>query len=600
MRKRNGKGINGGGLTRRDFVKTSAFLGGTTIAAAQMPWLFDLWGQPPGYEIKPTHEYELAKPENQIYTVCLQCNTGCPIKVKIQDQVAIKVDASPYSPWGMMPHVPYATPLRDVATAEGFICPKGQSGIQTVYDPYRIRQVLKRAGPRGNGQWRTISFDQAIDEIVNGGKLFADVPGEENRQVEGLKDTWALRDPAVAKALSGDLAAIAAKKTPEEKQAAVEEFKAKHADHLNLLIDPDHPDLGPKNNQLVFAWGRLKAGRSDIIGRFTKDSFGSTNAHGHTTVCQGSLYFTGKAMSEQYLLDETAAKMKWTGGQKFYWQADANGSEFIVFVGASPFEANYGPPFRVHRITDGLVSGRLKYAVVDPRLSKAAAKAWKWLPIKPGTEGAMALAMIRWVIDNERYDATYLANANKAAASASGEPTWCNASWLVKIKDGEPGALLRASDIGLPKEKRTKETADGKTVEYEFDPFLVLKDGEPVPFDPYDEKTAVEGDLLVDTEVEGVQAKSGLQLLKESASVHTVQEWADICGLKASDIEELAREFTSHGKKAAADIHRGVSQHTNGFYNVFAWFSLNLLIGNYDWKGGMVKLSTYDHAGSRK
>jgi anaerobic selenocysteine-containing dehydrogenase len=589
-----------GGWTRRDFIKTSTFLGGSTLAAAQVPWLLESFGGRPAREITPTHEFELAQPENQIYTVCLQCNTGCPIKVKLQDGLAIKIDANPYSPWGMDPHVTYDTPLPDMAAVEGFICPKGQAGIQTVYDPYRIRQVLKRAGPRGSGQWQTIPFDQALDEIVNGGKLFAHVPGEEDRAVTGLKDLWALRDPDVAKTLAGDLAAIASKKTPEEKRAAVEEYKSKHADYLDLLIDADHPDLGPKNNQLVFMWGRLKGGRSDMITRFTKDSFGSTNAHGHTTVCQGSLYFTGKAMSEQYLLDEKAAKMKWTGGQKFYWQADANASEFIIFVGASPFEANYGPPFRVHRITEGLVSGRLKFAVVDPRLSKTAAKSWKWLPIKPGAEGALALAMIRWIIDNERYDATYLANANKAAATADGEPTWCNASWLVKIDEDEPGAFLRASEIGLPKEERSKETADKKTVEYEFDPFVVLKDGQPVPFDPYDEKTATEGDLFVDSELNGIKVKSGLQLLKESAAEHSVEEWADVCGLSADDIVDVAQEFTSHGKKAAADIHRGVSQHTNGFYNVFAWYSLNLLIGNYDWKGGMVKLSTYDNAGSKE
>jgi anaerobic selenocysteine-containing dehydrogenase len=597
----NGKSPSDSGhLTRRDFIKTGAFLGGTTLAAAQVPWLFRTLDGSPGQEIAPTHQFELALPENQIYTVCLQCNTGCPVKVKIQDGVAIKVDANPYGPWGMMPHLPYSTSPLDVATVEGYICPKGQAGIQSVYDPYRIRRVLKRAGPRGSGRWQSIAFEQAIDEIVSGGKLFADVAGEENREVTGLKDIWALRDPDVAKALSGDLSDIAGKKTPEEKRAAVEEFKRKHADDLHLLIDPDHPDLGPKNNQFVFMWGRLKGGRSELISRFTKDSFGSTNAHGHTTVCQGSLYFTGKAMSEQYQLDEKAAKMKWTGGQKFYWQADAQGSEFIIFVGASPFEANYGPPRRGHSITDGLVSGRLKYVVVDPRLSKTAAKASKWLPIKPGAEAALALAMIRWIIDNERYDVSYLANANKAAAATDGEPTWCNASWLVKIEDGEPGAFLRASDLGLTKESRTKETADKKIVEYEFDPFVVLKDGQPVTFDPYDEETAVEGDLLVDTEMQGIKVKSGLQVLKESAAEHSIEEWAEICGLKASDIEEVAQEFTSHGKKAAADIHRGVSQHTNGFYNVLAWFSLNLLIGNYDWKGGMVKLSTYDQAGSKE
>jgi hypothetical protein len=66
------------------------------------------------------------------------------------------------------------------------------------------------------------------------------------------------------------------------------------------VIDPDHPDLGPKNNQFAFVWGSLKNGRGDLFKRFVGDSFGSINANGHTTVCQGSLYFTGKAMSEQF------------------------------------------------------------------------------------------------------------------------------------------------------------------------------------------------------------------------------------------------------------------------------------------------------------
>ena len=59
-------------------------------------------------------------------------------------------------------------------------------------------------------------------------------------------------------------------------------------EYLHTLINPDHPDLGPKNNQVVFAWGRLKAGRSDFIRWFFSQSFGTVNLHGHTTVCQGS------------------------------------------------------------------------------------------------------------------------------------------------------------------------------------------------------------------------------------------------------------------------------------------------------------------------
>ena len=81
---------------------------------------------------------------------------------------------------------------------------------------------------------------------------------------------------------------------------------------------------------------------------------------------------------------------------------------------------------------------------VDPRFSKLASKAWKYLPVNPGTDGALALAMMQYIIKYQRFNAAYLANANGAAAKASNEPTWCNATWLVKIKDGRPDTFVRA------------------------------------------------------------------------------------------------------------------------------------------------------------
>ncbi|MBI4280466.1 MAG: molybdopterin-dependent oxidoreductase, partial [Armatimonadetes bacterium] len=531
-------------------------------------------------------------PENILYSVCQQCNAQCGIKAKIRDGVVVKVDGNPFNPWNLNPHLPYGTSPFETAAVDARLCPKGQAGIQTAYDPYRVVRVLKRAGKRGENKWVSIPFEQAVGEIVEGGTLFRDVPGEENRRVEGLKDIWALRDPALARTMNGDVAAIMAKKTPAEKKEAVEAFKARYRQHLGVLIDPDHPDLGPKNNQLFFLWGRLKAGRSEVIRRFTVDAFGSRNAHGHTTVCQGSLYFTGKAMSEQYV------EGKWTGGRKFFWQADQESSEFIIFVGVNPFEASQGPTNRAPRITKGVSDGRLKYVVIDPILHRTAGTmAWKWLPVMPGTDAPVALALIRWIIDNRRYDERFLRNANRAAATADGEPTWCNAAWLVKVeRDGTPGRFLRASEAGIAP-RQTRPRSGGGT--YEFDPFVVSQGGRLVPFDPYDASTPVEGDLLVSTEVAGIKVKSAFQVLADQARERTMSQWAAIAGLPLNDLVAVAREFTSHGKKAAVDIHRGVSQHTNGLYNCTAWFALPLLIGSFDWKGGMVPGSTYDAGGGR-
>ncbi len=584
-------------VTRRDLLKTSALLGGTALFASRLQWAVGLLERAEAGGLQPGEAYDLVKAENILYSACLQCNTGCGIKVKLLDGIVAKIDGNPYNPFSFLPHVPYKTVPQQMTTVDGPLCPKGQAGIQTVYDPYRLVKVLKRAGPRGSNKWRTVPFEQAVAEITDGGKLFADVG--EDRHVPGLREVWVLRDPKVAKAMEKAVREIRAEKDKAKKQALLDEFKTTFKDHLHTLIDPNHPDLGPKNNQFLYFWGRQKAGRADFVKRFVQDSFGSANFHGHTTVCQGSLYFACKAMSEQYVFDPKDGKMKWTKGRKAYWQGDTEHAEFVIFVGASPFEGNYGPSNRVPRMTEGLASGRLKMAVIDPRLSKTAAKAWRWVPAKPGTEAAFAFGMMRWIIEQRRYDERFLQNANKAAASADGEPTWSNAAWLVKVEHGKPGAFLRGSDLGMKPQKRT-ETVKDKSVEYAFDPFIVLRDGKPVPFDPYDEKTAVEGDLLVFTTMKDVEVKSVLQLLWEEAQKHTVDGWAKICGVRTADIVDLAREFTSHGKKAVADIHRGVSQHTNGFYNVVAWMTLNTLVGNIDWKGGSVYGKTYDPSGEKE
>ncbi|MEW6263320.1 MAG: molybdopterin-dependent oxidoreductase [Thermodesulfobacteriota bacterium] len=565
-------------MDRRRFLKCSALLGGSVAAAQLGLTLWDEFGSPALAAWPDAGAYTHHHPEAQIYSVCQQCNTNCGIKVKMQDGLVAKIDGNPYSPWTLTPHLAYDTPLTEAAKVEGAICPKGQAGIQALYDPFRLVKVLKRAGKRGENKWKTIPYDQAIAEIVNGGDLFGE------GKVEGLKDIHLLTDPAVADALARDATKVAAK------EMKIEEFKNKHQADLKYLIDPDHPDLGPKNNQLCLNWGRMKAGREQMYRRFGQ-SFGTVNAHGHTTVCQGSLYFTCKAISDQFV------EGTWGAGQKFYWQGDIGNSEFILFVGANPFDTNYGPPHRTPKVMSGISDGSLKIAVIDPRLSKVAAKAWKWLPVKPNGVGAAAQALIHWIIENKRYDARYLSNANLAAAKADKEPTWTQTAWLVKLdQEGKPGPFLRGSDLGLPAETRKNKV--GK--EWTFDPFLVFKNGQCLPFDPNSESEPAEGELLVNTEVNGIKVKSVFQVYKETAAARTMAQWADLAGLKESDLVEVAREFTSHGKKAVADIHRGVSQHTSGFYNVLAWMFVNILIGNHDWMGGMCKVSTYNLVGDRK
>jgi anaerobic selenocysteine-containing dehydrogenase len=214
--------------------------------------------------------YELMKAENTLYSTCLQCHVACGFKARTSDGTLAKITGNPYCPQNLLPHIPYDTPVQVAAKSDAKLCAKGQAGIQTYYDPYRIRKVLKRTGPRGSNKWKSISFDRFIDEVTAGGQLFAEIG--DKRHYPGFEEVYALRDPAAAKAMAAD-----AKKVGKG-QMSVKEFKAKHRQHLDTLIDPDHPDLGPKNNGFVFDAGRIEHGRKELMKWFTKDCFGSPNA----------------------------------------------------------------------------------------------------------------------------------------------------------------------------------------------------------------------------------------------------------------------------------------------------------------------------------
>jgi tetrathionate reductase subunit A len=551
------KGVMGTQLDRRQFIKTSALLGTGALAAAQAPWLFDFLNSPSQRDIKPTVEYPLAKPENIIYTACLGCQIRCNLKVKTRDGIVVKIDGNPYSAKQLLPNIAYDTPPFDAATIDGKICSKGLAGIQVLYDPYRVRKVLKRAGPRGSGKWQSIEFSQAIDEIVNGGDLFGE------GAVTGLKDIHALTDADAAKKMADDIKKISAEKDAQKRQALVDKFKTDYAANLDSLIDPDHPDLGPKNNQFVFLPGRINRGRVHFAKRFMNDAFGSVSVFPHTSICELSIFVNTSEMTRNV----DAAK---TG--KNHFKADFLNSEFVLFWGTGFADANFGLTPMAELVTKSLVERGLKIAVVDPRLSKSAAKAWRWVPIKPSTDAALALAMIRWIIENERYDKAYLENPNLDAAKADGETTSTDATHLVRT---DKMVFLKPADVGIA----VPPPEEGKTPPQYF---VVMTDAGVTR---HDQTTA--GQLEADASVNGIPVKSVFTLLKERASEKTLEEYAETTGVSVGDIEELADEFTSHGKKASTEIYRGVAQHTNGFYTVQAINTLNILIGNMDWKGGL-------------
>jgi menaquinone reductase, molybdopterin-binding-like subunit len=134
-------------LSRRCFL--SFVVGGAAgTALSPLPWkLMDdvsIWSQNwPWTPVPPEGE------STYVQSTCTLCPGGCGISIRKIDQRAIKIE-------GVKGH-----PIN-----EGGICSLGLSGLQLLYGPTRIQAPLKRTGKRGQGQWATISWPQAVAEVA--------------------------------------------------------------------------------------------------------------------------------------------------------------------------------------------------------------------------------------------------------------------------------------------------------------------------------------------------------------------------------------------------------------------------------------------------
>ncbi len=88
--------------------------------------------------------------EEIIRSNCRGCHGGCGVLVHVRDGTIVKIEGDP-----------------DFPTNHGSMCSKGLAFQQLVYHPDRVTYPLKRAGKRGEGKWQRISWDEALDTIVN-------------------------------------------------------------------------------------------------------------------------------------------------------------------------------------------------------------------------------------------------------------------------------------------------------------------------------------------------------------------------------------------------------------------------------------------------
>ena len=80
--------------------------------------------------------------------------------------------------------------------------------------------------------------------------------------------------------------------------------------------------------------------------------------------------------------------------------------QYVFLWGCNPFPSN-SDSFYAHWMTDLMEMGT-ELVVIDPRLTWAAARAKLWLQIRPGTDGALAMAMLNVIIGEELYDRDFV------------------------------------------------------------------------------------------------------------------------------------------------------------------------------------------------
>lgn len=240
-------------------------------------------------------------------------------------------------------------------------------------------------------------------------------------------------------------------------------------------------------------------------------------------------------------------------------RTDVEYCEFLMAVGRGT-GANFGEAQGTARPFMRARERGMKFVVVDPRCSPEATHADDWVPIRPGTDQALFLAMQNVILhEREEFDVHF-------------------------IKHRSNGAYLIGPDelyVTVDEKPAIWDLSDGKAKAFDDETL----------FDP-----AIEGSF----EVNGVEATPAFQLLKEMVST-TTPEWAEeITSVPATTIRRLANEFLDHAhigsnieldgtilpyRPVAINVNRGVTNRKNGHLASYAAATTCLLVGAVDTPG---------------
>jgi thiosulfate reductase / polysulfide reductase chain A len=123
-------------ISRRDFLKTtSVVVGGVGTAASSTP-LMPGWRGESRVDLIPTN--------------CEMCFWRCGVLAEVKDGKLLKLQGNPNHP-----------------LTKGKLCARGNAGVALLNDPDRLKYPQIRVGERGEGKFKRVSWDEALDFFAN-------------------------------------------------------------------------------------------------------------------------------------------------------------------------------------------------------------------------------------------------------------------------------------------------------------------------------------------------------------------------------------------------------------------------------------------------
>jgi anaerobic selenocysteine-containing dehydrogenase len=226
-----------------------------------------------------------------------------------------------------------------------------------------------------------------------------------------------------------------------------------------------------------------------------------------------------------------------------------------------------------------------KFIAINPVRTGYAAIADEWVPIKPGTDGALLLAINHEIIKQGLFDRDFL-------SKYSNSPDLVNAD-----EESDTFGMFIRSIIDIEK----------KCVEPENKMWWDRHTDKEVPSHSKGADPRLMGEFKLD---DGTTVKPSFQLLKERVEKYTPEWAAEITGISADTIRRLAHEMgivardetvelpipwtdtwgNEHksvtGNPVSFHAMRGLAAHSNGFQTIRSLGILMTLLGTIDRPGG--------------